>query len=74
MRIERQEQDWNDLATLDPYWAILTAPGKRFGGWDEGEFFASGTAAAAEMADEMERLGIRGSAGARWTSAAVWVG
>ena len=57
MRIERQEQDWNELAALDPYWAILTAPGKRFGGWDEDEFFASGTVAAAEVADEMERLG-----------------
>ena len=57
MKIERQEQDWNELATLDPYWAILTAPGKRFGGWDETEFFDTGTAWAAEVIEQMERLG-----------------
>lgn len=57
MQIERQEQEWNELATLDPYWAILTSPGKRFGGWDEGEFFATGTASAAAIVDEMVRLG-----------------
>jgi ubiquinone/menaquinone biosynthesis C-methylase UbiE len=57
VRIERQEQDWNELATLDPYWAILSAPGKRYGRWDEGEFFASGTVSAAEVVDQMERLG-----------------
>jgi hypothetical protein len=34
MRPERQAQDWNELARLDPYWAILTAADKRFGGGD----------------------------------------
>ena len=57
MQIERQEQEWNELATLDPYWAILTTPGKRFGGWDEGDFFATGTASAAAIVDQMVRLG-----------------
>ena len=57
MQLKRQEQDWNELATVDPYWAILTAPGKRFGGWDEDEFFATGTAWAAVVVDQMERLG-----------------
>jgi ubiquinone/menaquinone biosynthesis C-methylase UbiE len=46
MRIERQAQDWNELAQLDPHWAILTSPGKRFGRWDSDEFFATGTAEA----------------------------
>ena len=57
MQIERQEQEWNELATLDPYWAILTTPGKRFGGWDEGDFFATGSASAAAIVDQMVRLG-----------------
>jgi ubiquinone/menaquinone biosynthesis C-methylase UbiE len=46
MQIERQAQDWNELAQLDPHWAILTSPGKRFGRWDSDEFFATGTAEA----------------------------
>jgi ubiquinone/menaquinone biosynthesis C-methylase UbiE len=43
MKIREQERDWNELAELDPYWAILTSPGTRFGGWDSDEFFATGT-------------------------------
>jgi ubiquinone/menaquinone biosynthesis C-methylase UbiE len=42
MEVRQQERDWNELAELDPYWAILTSPGTRFGGWDSDEFFATG--------------------------------
>ena len=42
MKIHDQERDWNELAELDPYWAILTAPGTRFGAWDRDAFFATG--------------------------------
>jgi SAM-dependent methyltransferase len=38
----RHRQDWDDLAALDPYWSVLTEPGKRFGGWDRQEFLRSG--------------------------------
>ena len=38
----RHRQDWDDLAALDPYWSVLTEPGKRFGGWDRREFLRSG--------------------------------
>jgi ubiquinone/menaquinone biosynthesis C-methylase UbiE len=44
MEVRQQERDWNELAELDPYWAILTSPGTRFGGWDSDEFFATGAA------------------------------
>jgi ubiquinone/menaquinone biosynthesis C-methylase UbiE len=58
MQIESQAQDWNELARLDPHWAILTAPGKRFGGWDSDEFFATGTAEARAFMDRVEELGL----------------
>src|SRR5205807_547797 len=35
-------RDWEDLAHLDPLFAILTAEGKQFGKWDRNEFFTSG--------------------------------
>lgn len=57
MRPDRQAQDWNELARLDPYWVILTAEDKRFGGWDSDEFFALGTVEVAGMMDRLERLG-----------------
>jgi SAM-dependent methyltransferase len=41
-RLGRHRQDWNDLASLDPYWSVLTEPGKRFGRWDREEFLHSG--------------------------------
>jgi SAM-dependent methyltransferase len=41
-RLRRHRQDWDDLASLDPYWSVLTEPGKRFGGWDRAEFLRSG--------------------------------
>jgi ubiquinone/menaquinone biosynthesis C-methylase UbiE len=44
MKIREQKRDWNELAELDPYWAILTSPGTRFGAWDSDEFFATGVA------------------------------
>jgi ubiquinone/menaquinone biosynthesis C-methylase UbiE len=57
MRPDRQAQDWNDLARLDPYWAILTAADKRYGGWDSDEFFAIGTVEVSAMMERFERLG-----------------
>lgn len=35
-------QEWEDLAHLDPLWAILSDSEKKFGKWDRQEFFASG--------------------------------
>jgi ubiquinone/menaquinone biosynthesis C-methylase UbiE len=57
MRPDRQAQDWNELARLDPYWVILTAADKRFGGWDNDEFFAIGTIEIAALMERIERLG-----------------
>jgi ubiquinone/menaquinone biosynthesis C-methylase UbiE len=61
-RLQQHEQDWNDLAELDPYWAILTTAGKRFGRWDSDEFFATGPLEvdglmnrAAELGHPLER-------------------
>lgn len=35
-------RDWEDLARLDPLWAIASRPGLRHGGWSDDEFMASG--------------------------------
>jgi ubiquinone/menaquinone biosynthesis C-methylase UbiE len=36
------QREWEDLAELDPLWAILTNDQKQFGRWNVEEFFASG--------------------------------
>ena len=42
MRSSRYGRDWDDLAELDPLWAILSAPDKRYGRWGRAEFFETG--------------------------------
>ena len=39
---ENEKQNWEDLASLDPFWAILTDPKKKFGKWEKDEFFQIG--------------------------------
>jgi len=36
------QQEWEDLAQLDPLWAILSDKTMQFGRWNRQEFFASG--------------------------------
>jgi SAM-dependent methyltransferase len=38
----RQQRAWNDLAALDPHWAILSHAGRKHRGWDSESFFATG--------------------------------
>jgi SAM-dependent methyltransferase len=51
--LDRLSHDWEDLADVDPLWAILSDPTKRNGRWDLAEFLASGKA-------EIERALARG--------------
>jgi SAM-dependent methyltransferase len=57
-RLERQQRDWQDLARLDPLWAIASTPEKRFGGWDEDAFMASGRRKVASLMERLDRLGL----------------
>jgi len=51
------DQTWERLARKDPYyWAILSDPAKRSGGWNESEFFASGANEAAALMQYIEGL------------------
>jgi ubiquinone/menaquinone biosynthesis C-methylase UbiE len=57
LRVSEQEQDWNELAELDPFFAVVSRPGKRFGGWDTSEFFATGTRQVTTLMARIEPLG-----------------
>jgi 2-polyprenyl-3-methyl-5-hydroxy-6-metoxy-1,4-benzoquinol methylase len=41
-RIVTTKHEWEDLAQLDPLWAILTDNKKQFGRWNQEDFFSSG--------------------------------
>jgi ubiquinone/menaquinone biosynthesis C-methylase UbiE len=57
LQLEQQAQDWNELAELDPYWAILTSSGKRYGGWNSDEFFATGPPQVDALMNRAAELG-----------------
>jgi ubiquinone/menaquinone biosynthesis C-methylase UbiE len=58
-------RDWEDLARIDPLWAVLSDPSKRFGNWDAEEFFASGERDIVEFMKVCARHGLpRGHAAA----------
>jgi len=48
---------WDDLAKVDPLWAVLSAEGKRNGGWELDEFFATGEAELTEILARAAELG-----------------
>lgn len=46
MTLRRQRRSWDEIAAVDPHWAVLSEPGLRNGGWERGtaadEFRISG--------------------------------
>jgi SAM-dependent methyltransferase len=46
MSVRRHQRDWEELAELDPLWAVLSDPARRGGGWQLDEFLATGEADA----------------------------
>jgi SAM-dependent methyltransferase len=44
--IRSQQREWEDLAAVDPLWAILSDPERRGGRWQLDEFFRTGEADA----------------------------
>ena len=53
----RHQQDWERLAEVDPLWAVLTAPDRKGGGWNEADFFATGEDEVAAVLGNAQRLG-----------------
>ena len=53
--VRSEQEAWNDLAEVDPFWSILSDPAKRFSRWNVEEFFATG---------EKEIAGLLAEAGA----------
>jgi SAM-dependent methyltransferase len=53
----RQQRDWDDLGTLDPLWAVLSAPHGKYGRWDESEFFRTGQLVVDDVMAAATRLG-----------------
>jgi len=46
---------WEELAQLDPLWAVASSPRLRLGKWDEQEFYEAGRRKVRKLAGEKPR-------------------
>lgn len=51
------DRDWEELATEDPLWAVLSDPRKRHGGWQPEEFLETGRRDVERLMEVVQRLG-----------------
>jgi ubiquinone/menaquinone biosynthesis C-methylase UbiE len=58
VELQQNQREWEDLAEIDPMWAILSNPGKRGGGWQDEEFNESGRAEIARVMQQAAALGL----------------
>jgi len=59
MSIRDLHQDWEDMAELDPFWAILSVPEKQYGKWNEDEFFKTGEIEVERLYQNIASLGYQ---------------
>ena len=57
MTLDRQRHDWEQLAEVDPLWAVLTRADKRGGRWTNDEFLATGEREVVEVMQVAAELG-----------------
>lgn len=57
MSLDKLKKDWNELAELDPMWAILLDSKKKFNKWNVDEFFQSGEGDINELMEEIKNIG-----------------
>jgi SAM-dependent methyltransferase len=53
----RHQRDWDDLAEVDPLWAVLSDPSRRGGRWELDEVLATGPADVERALAVAQRLG-----------------
>ena len=58
MNIKELQQNWNDLATTDPLWAILSDPDKKSNRWDPDDFMATGRSEIGDLVERVHHLGL----------------
>jgi ubiquinone/menaquinone biosynthesis C-methylase UbiE len=56
-QLAEQKQDWEELAVLDPMWAILSDPKMQFNRWDRAAFFKTGVEEIDTLVAQAQQLG-----------------
>ena len=58
MNLSGLQQTWDELATKDAMWAVLTGPLATARSWDHDAFFATGVAEIESVLDRVRRAGV----------------
>lgn len=56
--VQLHARDWEEMAAIDPLWAILSSPEKRFGNWELNEFLRTGEEEITSLMKSAEQLGL----------------
>jgi ubiquinone/menaquinone biosynthesis C-methylase UbiE len=51
-------KDWEELADLDPKWAVLTEASKQYGKWEDDEFFLTGKKEIENFINKASAIGV----------------
>ena len=57
MSLKTRKQAWEDLAKLDPAWAILNFPQFKFNKWNLDSFFETGTQEIEKVLEKARKMG-----------------
>jgi ubiquinone/menaquinone biosynthesis C-methylase UbiE len=57
MTLKTHKRDWEDLGNVDPLWAILSVPEKKFGNWNVNDFILTGEQEISAVMDFATQLG-----------------
>src|SRR5438552_18537098 len=58
MQTSLHRRDWEEMANVDPLWAILSHPAKRFRNWEMEEFLHTGEAEVSNLMESANRAGF----------------
>jgi trans-aconitate methyltransferase len=51
-------RDWEEMAAIDPFWAIMSSPEKRFRNWELEEFLSTGQEEVFSLMEAADKLGL----------------
>jgi SAM-dependent methyltransferase len=57
-RTTADARGWEELAQLDPLWAVASSPQRRHGKWDEEEFYEGGRRKVRKLMKRLDALGV----------------
>ena len=56
--LNEEKRNWEEFASQDPFWAVLSQPDRKYGRWEAEDFYRTGEAQIAEVMERAERFDL----------------